>query len=134
MYLLFVADFDENDSSVIEVDLEDLNEYFGDPEFVDRLLVDGLFEGEWHNYHLVEIGVKEWKLRRKKSLRVLIQGYCFWIQNLMYKLIALFKVVHHLFYLSGTLMSWDWVWQFLIQHWGMLIFALEQERLMRLKT
>lgn len=58
MYLLFVADFDENDSSVIEMDLEDLNEYFGDPEFVDRLLVVGLFEGEWHNYHLVEIGVK----------------------------------------------------------------------------
>ena len=57
MYLLFVADFDENDSSVIEVDLEDLNEYFGDPEFVDRLLVDGFIEGEWHNYHLVVIGM-----------------------------------------------------------------------------
>lgn len=57
MYLLFVADFDENDSSVIEMDLEDLNEYFGDPEFVDRLLEDGFIEGEWHNYHLVVIGM-----------------------------------------------------------------------------
>ena len=57
MYLLFVADFDENDSSVIEMDLEDLNEYFGDPEFVDRLLVVGFIEGEWHNYHLVVIGM-----------------------------------------------------------------------------
>ena len=58
MYLLFVADFDENDSNVHEIDLDDLYEYFNDPDIVVSLLENGLVEDEWHNYHLVEIGVK----------------------------------------------------------------------------
>lgn len=53
-YILFTADFDENDSDItIFKTLKDVVEYFDDVEFVDKLLSSGLDEGEWHSYHLI---------------------------------------------------------------------------------
>lgn len=55
-YILFEADFDENDSDVHFFTSEKgLLDYFGDEKFVDDLIVNGISEGEWHNYHLVTI-------------------------------------------------------------------------------
>ena len=56
MYLLFIADFDEGESSVEHIkDLDDLNTYFDDEDFVNELLENGEHIGEWHHHHLVEI-------------------------------------------------------------------------------
>lgn len=56
MYLLFIVDFDEVESSVEHIkDLDDLNSYFDDEEFVNNLLENGEHIGEWWNYHLVEV-------------------------------------------------------------------------------
>ena len=56
MYLLFIADFDEGESSVEHIkDLDDLNTYFDDEDFVNWLLENGEHIGEWYHHHLVEI-------------------------------------------------------------------------------
>lgn len=56
MYLLFIVDFDEGESSVEHIkDLDELESYFDDKEFVNNLLENGEHIGEWWNYHLVEI-------------------------------------------------------------------------------
>lgn len=56
MYLLFIADFDEGESSVKRVkDSDELESYFDDKEFVNNLLESGEHIGEWYSYHLVEI-------------------------------------------------------------------------------
>lgn len=55
MYILFVADFDENVSDVQRFScLEDVIEYLGweDDDLVSELTSNGIIEGEWHNYHL----------------------------------------------------------------------------------
>lgn len=56
MYILFIADFDENYSSVVRLSsIEVVTEYLGwgdNPELVSELLSEGIVEGEWHNYHL----------------------------------------------------------------------------------
>lgn len=55
MYLLFIADFDEGESSVKHIkDLDELELYFDDKEFLSDLLENGEHVGEWYNYHLVE--------------------------------------------------------------------------------
>lgn len=56
MYLLFIVDFDEGESSVEHIkDLDDLNTYFDDEDFVNELLENGEHIGEWYHHHLVEI-------------------------------------------------------------------------------
>ena len=56
MYLLFIADFCTGESSVEHVkDLDELNLYFKNKEFVDNLLENGEHIGEWWNYHLVKV-------------------------------------------------------------------------------
>lgn len=56
MYLLFIADFDEGESSVKHIkDLDELELYFDDKEFLSDLLENGEHVGEWYNYHLVEV-------------------------------------------------------------------------------
>lgn len=56
MYLLFIADFDEGESSVEHIkDLDDLNTYFDDEDFVNELLENGEHIGEWYHHHLVEV-------------------------------------------------------------------------------
>lgn len=56
MYLLFIADFDEGESSVEHIkDLDELESHFDDKEFVNDLLENGEHIGEWWNYHLVEV-------------------------------------------------------------------------------
>ena len=56
MYLLFIADFDEGESSVKHIkDLDELESYFDDKEFLIDLLENGEHIGEWRNYHLVEV-------------------------------------------------------------------------------
>ncbi len=56
MYILFVADFDENDSNVVKLNsLSDVIVYLGweeNEDLVSELLSNGVVEGEWHNYHL----------------------------------------------------------------------------------
>lgn len=56
MYILFIADFDENYSSVVRLSsLEAVTEYLGwddNPVLVSELTSKGVVEGEWHNYHL----------------------------------------------------------------------------------
>ena len=56
MYLLFIADLDEGESSVERIkDLDELELYFDDKEFLSDLLENGEHVGEWYNYHLVEV-------------------------------------------------------------------------------
>lgn len=56
MYLLFIVDFDEAESSVEHIkDLDDLNLYFDDKGFLSYLLENGEHIGERWNYHLVEV-------------------------------------------------------------------------------
>ena len=56
MYLLFIARFGTCESSVERIkDLDELNLYFKDKEFVDNLLENGEYIGEWLDYHLVEV-------------------------------------------------------------------------------
>ena len=56
MYLLFIADFDEGESSVKHIkDLDELELYFDDKEFLSDLLENGEHVGEWYNYHLVGV-------------------------------------------------------------------------------
>ena len=56
MYLLFIVDFDEVESSVEHIkDLDDLNSYFDDEEFVNELLENGEHICELSHHHLVEI-------------------------------------------------------------------------------
>ena len=56
MYLLFTAKFEQFESSVERIkDLDELNLYFKDKEFVDNLLENGEYIGEWLDYHLVEV-------------------------------------------------------------------------------
>lgn len=56
MYLLFIADFDEGESSVKHIkDLDELELYFDDKKFVNNLLESGEHIGEWYSYHLVEV-------------------------------------------------------------------------------
>lgn len=56
MYLLFTARFGTGESSVEHIkDLDELNSYFNDEEFVDSLLENGEYIGEWLDYHLVEV-------------------------------------------------------------------------------
>ena len=56
MYLLFIVDFDEAESFVEHIkDLDDLNSYFDDKEFVNILLENGEHICGWRNYHLVEV-------------------------------------------------------------------------------
>lgn len=56
MYILFIADFDENGSDVIRFScLEDVVEYLGwknNEDLVSELTSNGIIEGEWYNYHL----------------------------------------------------------------------------------
>lgn len=56
MYILFIADFDENGSETNRFSyLEDVIEYLGwedNEDLVSELLSNGIIEGEWHNYHL----------------------------------------------------------------------------------
>ena len=56
MYILFIADFDENDSDVVKLNsLSDVIVYLGweeNEDLVSELLSNGVVEGEWHNYHL----------------------------------------------------------------------------------
>lgn len=56
MYILFVADFDENGSDVVKLSsLSDVIVYLGweeNEDLVSELLSNGVVEGEWHNYHL----------------------------------------------------------------------------------
>ena len=56
MYLLFIARFGTGESSVERIkDLDELNLYFKDKEFVDNLLENGECIGEWLDYHLVKV-------------------------------------------------------------------------------
>lgn len=56
MYLLFIARFGTCESSVERIkDLDELNLYFKDKEFVDNLLKNGECIGEWLDYHLVKV-------------------------------------------------------------------------------
>ena len=56
MYLLFTAKFGTGESSVEHIkDLDELNLYFKDKEFVDNLLENGEYIGEWLDYHLVKV-------------------------------------------------------------------------------
>ena len=56
MHLLFIADFDEGESCVKHIkDLDELESYFDDKEFLIDLLENGEHIGEWRNYHLVEV-------------------------------------------------------------------------------
>lgn len=56
MYLLFIARFGTCESSVERIkDLDELNLYFKDKEFVNELLKNGEHIGEWSHHHLVEI-------------------------------------------------------------------------------
>ena len=56
MYLLFIARFGTCESSVERIkDLDELNLYFKDREFVDNLLENGECIGEWLDYHLVKV-------------------------------------------------------------------------------
>lgn len=56
MYILFIADFDENGSEVVKLNsLSDVIVYLGWEEnegLVSELLSNGVVEGEWNNYHL----------------------------------------------------------------------------------
>lgn len=55
-YILFVADFDENQSKVLKLkNLQDLYDYFDDDLFVNNLVDKKCSYGEWHNYHLVQV-------------------------------------------------------------------------------
>jgi len=56
MYILFIADFDENGSDVVKLNsLSDVIVYLGweeNEDLVSELLSNGVVEGEWHHYHL----------------------------------------------------------------------------------
>lgn len=56
MYILFIADFDENGIDVQRFSyLKDVVEYLGweeQEDLVSELLSNGFVEGEWHSYHL----------------------------------------------------------------------------------
>lgn len=56
MYILFIADFDENGSEVKRFScLEDVVEYLGwedHEDLVSELTSNGVIEDEWHDYHL----------------------------------------------------------------------------------
>lgn len=57
-YLLFWADFDENESGVEKLKgMVDIVEHLGDDqmEAVNELLIRGYWYGEWHQYHLVKL-------------------------------------------------------------------------------
>lgn len=56
MYILFIVNFDENESKVNRFScLEDVVEYLGWEDYEDlvsELTSNGVVEGEWHSYHL----------------------------------------------------------------------------------
>lgn len=53
-YILFIADFDSDDSDVRYFQTtEELCEHFGDDNLVAELLREGVFKGEYWDYHLV---------------------------------------------------------------------------------
>lgn len=56
-YLLFETDFDENESNLYQLNsLSEIEDYFCcSEENIGDLLVDGVFHGDWHSYHLVHL-------------------------------------------------------------------------------
>ena len=56
-YILVHADFDENESEVIEIKDEDfLRFYFdSDEQYLEPLLKSGIYKGEWESYHLIKL-------------------------------------------------------------------------------
>lgn len=53
MYILFIADFDENESKVLKFEWrQDLQDYFDNDVVFKDLVVYGNHIGEWHHYHL----------------------------------------------------------------------------------
>lgn len=58
VYLLFWADFDENESGVERLEgMMAIVEHLGDDqmEVVNELLTRGYWVGEWHQYHLLKL-------------------------------------------------------------------------------
>lgn len=57
-YILFHADFDENESSTLDIEDEEhlTKHFYGEEGVIGDLLTEGRYYGEWGNYHLIKLG------------------------------------------------------------------------------